>query len=152
MLEVSKNERICEEKPSILNGGEQIDEKVCESENFDKSGVDGAGEKIDEKIERKFYFQRDKNYAKKSSAKTALVFAIIGLLTGPFVGIGIFFSAAGLIIGLGSGIKSVTKTWAVAISVVGIILNAAFIVALILTLNVYGIILPDISATLAICG
>lgn len=153
MLEDNENKGIYEEKPSEKIGESLRDESVCESGfceelkngvHNEKSGESGYNEKSGEKTERKFYYQRDKNFAKKSAAKNALVFAVIGLLLGPFFGIGIVPSAAGLVMALNVNRKSVTKTWAAVISAIGVVINAAFIAALIVTLNVYGVVLPNL--------
>ena len=130
----------------------------CMVEKFDDFGVAGCGRNLDEnnadtggsnasgepKTDVKFLYRSDKNFIKKSAAKNALVFAILGLILGPFAGIGIFFSVAGLALGVNCRAKSTAKTWAIAVAVTGVILNAAFIAALIVALTVYGVALPTV--------
>ena len=129
---------------TALNGaaiGENVEQAALSgAENKAEPSFSGAAE--NEQAEQKFYYQRDKNFMKKSNAKNALVFALLGLLLGPFSGVGIFFSVAGLAAGLAVSAKSTTKTWAVIVSIAGVILNAAFIAALVAALCAYGIHLP----------
>lgn len=114
------------------------------------SGAENKGEPLSygaaksEQPEQKFYYQRDKNFIKKSNAKNALVFALLGLLLGPFLGVGIFFSVAGLAAAMRVNAKSTTKKWAIIVSIVGVILNAAFIAALVVALIVYGFYMPPV--------
>lgn len=114
------------------------------------SGAENKGESLfggaakSEQPEQKFYYQRDKNFIKKSNAKNALVFALLGLLLGPFLGVGIFFSVAALAAGIKVNAKSTTKKWAIIVAIIGIVLNAAFIASLVVALIVYGFYMPPV--------
>lgn len=94
--------------------------------------------------ENRFFYQRDKNFIKKSTTKNALSLALLGLILGPFFGVGILFSVAGFFMGLVSNVKSTSKTWAIIIAIIGVVLNVAFIVSLVVTIVVYGFYLPPI--------
>ena len=114
------------------------------------SGAENKGEPLlggaakSEQPEQKFYYQRDKNFIKKSNAKNALVFALLGLLLGPFLGVGIFFSVVALAAGIKVNAKSTTKKWAIIVAIIGIVLNAAFIASLVVALIVYGFYMPPV--------
>ena len=114
------------------------------------SGAENKGEPLlggaakNEQPEQKFYYQRDNNFIKKSNAKNALVFALLGLLLGPFLGVGIFFSVVALAAGIKVNAKSTTKKWAIIVAIIGIVLNAAFIASLVVALIVYGFYMPPV--------
>ena len=111
------------------------------------SGAENKGEPLlggaakSEQPEQKFYYQRDKNFI-KNRTKNALVFALLGLLLGPFLGVGMFFSVVALAEGIMVNAKSTTKKWAIIVAIIGIVLNAAFIAALVVALIVYGFYMP----------
>ena len=131
----------------VFGGAATSEESVSgeETKTSERIVLGGAatGENI-ERPEQKFYYQRDKNFIKKSNAKNALAFALLGLLLGPFLGVGIFFSVAALAAAMRVNAKSTTKKWAIIVSIVGVILNAAFIAALVVALIVYGFYLPPV--------
>ena len=129
------------------SGGEAISETAGQTV---LSGAENKGEPLlggaakSEQPEQKFYYQRDKNFIKKSNAKNALVFALLGLLLGPFLGVGIFFSVAALAAGIKVNAKSTTKKWAIIVAIIGIVLNAAFIASLVVALIAYGFYMPPV--------
>lgn len=145
MFDGDKNEELKNELNGTIGSGETAGEEAAAG-NITGSAADKApgGAAKSEQPEQKFYYQRDKNFIKKSNAKNALVFALLGLLLGPFLGVGIFFSVAALAAGIKVNAKSTTKKWAIIVAIIGIVLNAAFIASLVVALIVYGFYMPPV--------
>lgn len=86
---------------------------------------------MDNKLNREDNFEYLKIKTIDLKRKTSLLFAILGLLLGPFMGSGIVFS----ILGLASYLKNkklggTSLKWGLVLGIVGFVLNLAFILSI----------------------
>ena len=123
--------KVTYEAPSIVS---ETDEKAAETFADRLDGADKEPRLMyyENSVERQLYAEKLIREAREKSVKKTLVFSLLGLILSLFFGLGLAFSIVGLL-RANFGLKkkgSQTLVWARTLGIVGIILSAAFIIAM----------------------